>query len=197
MSKFSSTGSESQPITVQIVRTVRADQQEAFEAILRTFIPRALSFPGHLGVHVVKPAARASRDYHVIIKFATSEQWRAFQTWPEYVEFRAQIEPLLEHEPCIEEMTGLESWFVVPHSHELTPLPRWKMALVTLLGVYPTSLLLTFFVRPRVTHWPLWMQSLLFAVCMVGLLTWIIMPLLTRLLARWIYPRVDQPATAQ
>jgi len=177
-----------QPVTVNIVRTVLPGREENFEALVRAFIPQALTFPGHLGVHVVKPATRTSRDYHVVIKFATRQQWQSFQVWPEYTQFRATIEPLLEREPCVDEMTGLESWFTVPHAQALRPLPRWKMAMVTLLGVYPTSLLIGLFLRPQLTTWPIWLQSLAFAVCMVAALTWVVMPLLTRLLAPWLYP---------
>ena len=184
-----------QPVTVNIVRTVRPGEEEKFEALVRNFIPRALTFPGHMGVHVVKPAARTSRDYHVVIRFATGEQWQRFHAWPEYVEFRATIEPLLEREPCVQAMTGLESWFTVSDvPGGLRPLPRWKMALVTLLAVYPVSLAMTLFIRPWVEHWPIWLQSLLFASGMVAILTWVVMPQLTRLLAPWLYPEADVDA---
>lgn len=178
-----------QPVTVNIVRTVRPGREAEFEILMRAFIPLALTFPGHLGVHVVKPAAQAPRDYHIVIKFATGEQWRSFQAWPEYEQFRTMIEPLLEREPCVKEMSGLESWITMPHAATLRPLPRWKMATVTLLAVYPTSLFITEFIRPRLLHWPVAAQSLVYAMCTVGLLTWVIMPLLTRWLARWLYPR--------
>jgi antibiotic biosynthesis monooxygenase (ABM) superfamily enzyme len=189
------TAPDDAPITVNIVRTVRHGHEEEFEGLVRRFIPVALTFPGHLGVHVVKPAAGTSRDYHVVIKFATTAQWRSFRDWPQYVQFRAEIEPLLEREPCIHEMVGLESWFTLPNAPALQPLPKWKMALVTLLAVYPTSLLITTLLRPRVTHWPLALQNLLFAATMVGLLTWLIMPLLTRLLASWLYHSADSGDT--
>lgn len=179
--------SADQPVTVNIVRTVRSGREDDFETLVREFIPKSLTFPGHLGVHIVKPAAGTPRDYHIVIKFAAREQWQNFQASPEYAQFRASIEPLLEREPCIEEMTGLESWFTLPHAQALRPLPRWKMALVTLLGVYPTSLLIGAFISSRLTHWPGWLKGLAFAVCMVAILTWGVMPLLTRLLARWLY----------
>jgi antibiotic biosynthesis monooxygenase (ABM) superfamily enzyme len=180
-----------QPVTINIVRTVRPGRQEEFETVMRAFIPLALTFPGHLGVHVIKPA-RTARDYHVVIKFAAAEQWRSFQVWTEYERFRAAIEPLLEREACVKEMSGLESWLTLPHAASLRPLPRWKMALVTLLGVYPTSLLIALFVRPHLQHWPIGLQSIVYAACTVVALTWVIMPLLTRLLAWWLYPAVDE-----
>jgi antibiotic biosynthesis monooxygenase (ABM) superfamily enzyme len=61
------------------------------------------------------------------------------------------------------------------------------MALVTLLGVFPTSLLLTVTVGAAVHAWPLPARSLVIAGCMVALLTWLVMPLLTRLLHCWLH----------
>jgi len=70
----------------------------------------------------------------------------------------------------------------------LRPLPKWKMAIVTLLGVFPTSLLLGETVGRGMVGWPLLPRSLIFATLMVALLTWLVMPVLTRALHNWIYP---------
>ena len=63
------------------------------------------------------------------------------------------------------------------------------MALVTLLGVYPTSLLLGATVGPRVRDVPVWLSGLVMAASIVVALTWLVMPLLTRLLHRWLHPQ--------
>jgi antibiotic biosynthesis monooxygenase (ABM) superfamily enzyme len=62
------------------------------------------------------------------------------------------------------------------------------MAIVTLLGVFPTSLLLGETVGRWMVGWPLLLRSLVFASLMVALLTWVVMPLLTRILHNWFYP---------
>jgi antibiotic biosynthesis monooxygenase (ABM) superfamily enzyme len=175
------------PLTVQISRTVRAGRESEFEEKVRAFVPRSLEFPGHLGVQVVKPAPGAGREYHVIIRFSNRELWDRFLASEAYTRFRAEIEPLLEKPPEIQEMCGLESWFTPP-GEALRPLPKWKMALVTLLGVYPTSLLLGAAVGPRVRDLPMWLSGLVMASSIVVALTWLVMPLLTRLLHRWLHP---------
>lgn len=175
-------------VTITILRTVRPGQEEAFEQRLREFIPQALSFPGHLGVHVLKPTPNTTREYRVVIRFATRARYTEFQSWPPLLHFQQEIAPLLERDPCLEELTGLESWFTLPGDTRLHPLPRWKMALVTVLGVYPTSLLLGQLVMPLLPGWPGWLQSLVMAVLMVVGLTWVVMPLLTWLLRRWLHP---------
>ena len=62
------------------------------------------------------------------------------------------------------------------------------MAMVTLLGAFPTSLLLGETVGRWMVGWPLLLRSLVLAALMVALLTWGVMPLLTRALHNWFYP---------
>lgn len=181
------------PLTVQISRTVRAGREREFEERVRDFIPRSLEFPGHLGVQVVKPAPAAGREYHVIIRFASREQWERFLASEVYTRFRAGIEPLLERPPDVQEMCGLESWFTPP-GERLRPLPKWKMALLTLLGVYPTSHVLGLTVAPRLGELPKALSALVISALIVAALTWLVMPLLTRLLHPWLHAQKgDRP----
>lgn len=178
---------DAKAVTVVITRKVRPGCEAAFEEAVKVWIPKALSFPGHLGVHMLRPMPGA-HEYGAVVKFRTQQEWDAFQQAPEYLEFLAQIRPLLEDEPRVEMECGLESWFT-PAGQPLRPLPKWKMALVTLLGVYPTSLLLGQTVGQWTSEWHFLLRVLVFAASMVVLLTWLVMPLLTRLLQRWLHPQ--------
>src|SRR5438132_1759297 len=42
-------------VTVIITRVVRPGSEAAFEDALRAFIPKSIAFPGHLGVHMLRP----------------------------------------------------------------------------------------------------------------------------------------------
>jgi antibiotic biosynthesis monooxygenase (ABM) superfamily enzyme len=42
---------------------------------------------------------------------------------------------------------------------------------------------------PRTAGWPLLLRPLVLAGILVPVMTWIVMPRLTRLLRRWLYPR--------
>jgi hypothetical protein len=42
---------------------------------------------------------------------------------------------------------------------------------------------------PRTAAWPLLLRPVAFAGVLVPLMTWVVMPRLTRLLRRWLYPR--------
>lgn len=64
--------------------------------------------------------------------------------------------------------------------------PRYKLALVTWLGVYPTLTVILAVLGPTMETWPLPLRTLLVSVVMVVVLSWLILPLLTRVLQGWM-----------
>lgn len=183
---------DSQAITVCITRKVKPGSEAAFERTLHEFVQRSLTLPGQMGVHIMRPApGSGSREYGIVRKFNSRDALAAFRTSPEYLEWNHTALDLTEGDGRVKELTGLESWFTLPGA-ALRPLPKWKMALVTLLGVFPTSLLLGETVGRWMMDWPLPLRSLVFATFMVALLTWIVMPLLTFALHDWFSPEEDR-----
>ena len=86
-----------------------------------------------------------------------------------------------------QQLTGLETWFTLPDKAPMKPPPRHKMALVTLLAVYPIVNLLNAFVIPHLTALHPMIRALVVCIAIVVLMTYMVMPLLTRLLFRWLY----------
>ena len=183
---------DTNPVTVSITRTVRPGCEAAFERALHDFVQRSLTLPGQMGVHIMRPATGSgSRDYGIIRKFANRDALTAFRTSPEYLEWNQLAVELTEGPGRVEELTGLESWFTAPGA-PLLALPKWKMAVATLLGVYPTSLLIGETIGPWTRDWPVPLRALLFAAVMVAMLTWVVMPLVTRFLHGWLHGQRKQ-----
>jgi len=70
------------------------------------------------------------------------------------------------------------------------PPQQAKMAAVTLLGIYPLILLASRTLAPALDWLPLLLRELVVAAVLVVLMTYAVMPLLTRLLERWLLPDV-------
>lgn len=181
--------SDDAAVTITIRRRVKPGREAAFEEALREFIPQSLQFPGHLGVQVLLPAPRVSPEWVVGIKFRTRRDYDGCRNSPEYSRWCARILELLEADPVVEERCGLEGWFVLLGATSCPELPRWKFALVTWLGVNVAVIGLTRLLGPVVGTWPLILQALFVNALVVVLLTWAIMPLLTRLFRPWLYPQ--------
>lgn len=60
------------------------------------------------------------------------------------------------------------------------------MAVATLCGVYPTSLFLTYVIGQYIQGLHPAFRTLIVAGCMVGLLTWVVMPQVTKVLKPWL-----------
>lgn len=179
-----------EPVTVQVIRVVRPGMEAEFEAALHEYIATSLSSPDQLGVHVLRPApGSGSREYSVLRRFASIQARDDFAASPEFARWQKTVAPLVEGEPRYETLSGMETWFALPGNPAIVPPPRWKMALVTLVAAYPLNLVLQRSIAPLMYDWPLPLKIWILSLCTVALLTWVIMPNLTRLLKHWLYPK--------
>ncbi len=98
----------------------------------------------------------------------------------------SDVEPMVEGEPVYRRLTGLEAFF---RSERGWMPPRWKMAIVTFLGVLPAVLFWSNLLGPMLSnqHWLVRAASINAAV--VATLTWGAMPLLTKLFHPWLSQR--------
>ena len=177
------------PVTVAVIRVVKPGCEEAFERALHDFVQDSLHLPGQLGVHILRPApGSGSREYGILRRFENAEARDEFYRLPLFEEWKQKVAGLVEGEPRYERLSGLETWFTLPGQRAIVPPPRWKMALVTLLAVYPLSLVLGITVGNWISGWPRLLSALIFNALIVSGLTWVLMPQLTRLFKAWLYP---------
>lgn len=169
------------PLTVVVTWRVRQGCEPEFEAWRREISVAALSFPGHMGIDVIRPGTPPG-EYVVVFRFDNYQHLRAWQESAIRRELLQKAEPFRQSEPSCHLQSGLEYWFAPPGI--MASPPRWKMALVTVLGVWPVSLLVSWLLKPLAGRLPQVLQALVMSVCMV--LTWAVMPVLVRMLKLWL-----------
>ena len=127
-------------------------------------------------------------EYGAVVKFRSRKDWEAFLHSPEYAAFLREIEPYLEGPQQVETLCGLESWFTPLGSRMTQVPPRWKMALVTYIGVclmvYAVSLRFVV-ARRRMAGVAAFLSGQRPVV--VGL-AWAVMPVLNRVFQPWLHP---------
>lgn len=175
----------SEGINILILRAVRPEHCDAFEAAVRAWIPTAVDFPGHQGVFMLTPPP-GSHEYGALLRFRDEPSWHAFSVWEPYRVFLDTIRPMLLHDPKTESLHGMESWF---RPHASPPPPRWKMAVVTYVGVVGMVWVASQLVGMAWSDAPGWMAYLLINATVVAGLTWAVMPALTRLMGGWLRAR--------
>jgi antibiotic biosynthesis monooxygenase (ABM) superfamily enzyme len=93
-------------------------------------------------------------------------------------------------ETHVQEAHGFEPWFTLPErSAVLTPPPRYKMALLTILAIYPSLLVLSTLLSYLLPHWPRALLILVNVILLVPAMTYYIMPRMTQLFRTWLYPK--------
>jgi antibiotic biosynthesis monooxygenase (ABM) superfamily enzyme len=176
-------------IHIAITRRVRPGREEEFQQALREFFQASFAHGGVLGATMIAPPPGSdSREFGILRSFANEKERDDFYASPLFREWEAKARPLTEtdswtHRP----LHGLEAWFRAPHA----PPPRWKMAVATFLGVFPLAMILNLTLGPLIREWPFALRNAAFNACMVALLSWVVMPAITRLLHRWLQPRHD------
>ena len=108
--------------------------------------------------------------------------------WMESKERRdllAELDSIVESRHA-HRVTGLEGWFALNRPGQTaTGPPSWKQALAVLFALYPTVMALTF-LNPLWRNQPLSVQMLFGNILSVALLTWLVMPAVSRLLGFWL-----------
>jgi antibiotic biosynthesis monooxygenase (ABM) superfamily enzyme len=181
-----------QPVTVVITRRVKAGREPAYEAWLLEFQSAARGLPGYLGVTTQRPAAGGPREYVSAIRFATLRDLRAFESSELRARYLNAVVDLVEADAVWQQLTGLEFWFSPPPGMVVPQPSRPRMALVMIVVVFSLVLSIGTLVNAVAAMLPLpvpYPLRLLFTITVeVVLMTYWLMPQITRRLARWIYP---------
>ncbi len=183
----------SEAVTVIIRRRVKLGCEAQYEAWLQALQADARQLRGYLGVTTQRPAPAGPREYVSAVRFDALENLQAFERSDLRQRHLAQLGDWVEGDAAWEQLTGLELWFAAPPGTVVPQPSRPRMALVMVVMVFTLVLVIgsavnaVFAQLPFETPYPL--RLLLTIVVEVVLMTWWLMPLVTRRLARWIYPQ--------
>jgi antibiotic biosynthesis monooxygenase (ABM) superfamily enzyme len=176
------------PITTTVSRRVKPSHEAAYEQFLTGISGAARTFPGYLGVEIFRPASGPGGEYRTVYRFDTVAHLRAWLDSPERAAWLQRAEPHVAGPMRTQVLTGLESWFTLPSQPGAPPPPPSKMALVTWATIFPLITLVVVATAPLVGGWPLVVRLAVTTGVTVPLMTWAVMPRVTRLLRRWLYP---------
>jgi hypothetical protein len=162
----------------------------------RKAIAAQAHIPGYLATEFFEPRAKGQEEWVDIVRYDSVEHLDA---WMESKERAALLEELGQ---IVESMhshrvTGLEGWFAVNRESgaPVIPPPPWKQALSVLLALYPTVMLLGLATNPLTKGLSLPIQMIIGNTLSVALLTWLIMPRVSRWLRFWLdIPAGDPPS---
>jgi uncharacterized protein len=177
------------PVTTTVTRRVKPGHEVLYEQFLAGIIAAATRFPGHLGVEVFRPASASEGEYRTVYRFDTGEHLRAWLDSDEHAAWLERAEPHVIGPMRTQFLTGLESWFTLPGRPGARPPPPYKMALVTWVTIFPLITLVVLALDPLLVRLDLVPRLALTTAVTVPIMTWLVMPRVTRLLRGWLYPQ--------
>lgn len=173
-------------VSMVFAQRIESGEEEKFQQWRAEILEAQAALPGFLGSESLPPVPGLQEHWVDIVRYDCAEHLEAWLT----SDARAK---LLKNRPFAPKAfsehriaSGLEGWFSTPHKPSLAPPPRWKQALTVLSALYPTVMILWLTVMPLTDGWPQAARILISNALGVVLLTFLVMPLMTRLLAFWL-----------
>lgn len=167
------------PVTVLITRSVAAEEEEGFLRALREVedAPKGLLF---------RRVVPAGVEFSILHRFASAAEHEAWLASPVAERWRQAAAPPVPSADHVRRYSGVESLFVTARAPQAPPL--WKMTTLMVMAAYPLSLLMATSLGPRLADLPPWLGALVTTVGMVAAMTYVLVPLLTRLFEGWLAP---------
>lgn len=172
-------------VHMAVTRKVKPGYESDFDSRLQEFAIASMHCEGMAGVHILRPPLESgSSEFGILRSFETEAHAQRFYDSELFANWNKQIAPLVDGHPIRRRLSGLEAFF----RRERGPMPpRWKMALVTFLGVFPCVLIWSRVIPALMSELPSLLTAVIVNALVVATLTWLVMPLLTKTFHDWLH----------
>jgi antibiotic biosynthesis monooxygenase (ABM) superfamily enzyme len=176
----------SKEVTAVVSRKIKHGYEKDYDEWLRRLLILGRKIPGFVGTTTIMHDGTDSAVRHIIYRFRDKT---SLDAWENSEELRKLIEEVNNYStPYLQKATGLETWFTLPDLKAIVAPPKWKMTIVAFIGAYCISSLAQYILSFFLGQQPLLFNLFMNIILVIGL-TYLAMPLLSRLLRRWLYPK--------
>jgi hypothetical protein len=173
---------------------VRPDAITRYEAWLRIIAAKAAEYPGHQGVHIIRPPA-GGNEYSILIRFASVADAEHWTSSADRQRLLAEIADAFEREDQYQIEPGIEFWFTPPSPAQKKPAP-WKQWLITTSVIWPLTMLIPPLFQPLFAAVPIlgtWgISHGIIAATIVALVVFLIMPRYVHAVSRWLFESANR-----
>ena len=191
------TREHSHPVTVIVKRIAKKNKSKEFEEWLSKISKEFSKQDGSMGIDIIRPTStnKTKSEYVIIFRFNTYDNLEKWEKSAIRSEWLQKSRELAEANYDVQKLTGLEFWFT-PHFKEdsssqapLNPPPRYKMVIVTIpvISILLLTLVPQIHVLTEMLSIPYVIGLVIAIIILVLLMTYVIMPILTKLLKPWLY----------
>jgi len=174
------------PVTIIVKRRPKPESINEFEEVMSGTTKDAMTFEGHLGANIIKPV-NAGDYYRIVFKFDSMRHYLAWESSEVRQKWLERYAEVTLGEQQIEILSGLETWFTLPGGEALVPPPKHKMLIVVWISIFSLSLIIYYCLSPLLTQFHIVIQIAITSGVIVSLMTYIVMPLMTKLFHHWLH----------
>lgn len=174
-------------VTVVVTRKVKRGRESDYEDWLRRLLEEAKSMKGYLGATIQKPAP-GSTEYTSVFRFDTVDNLRRFEESELRSRYLREVVDYVDADAIWKKFTGLEFWFSPPKGAIIPQPSRFRMALVMIAVIFGLVLSIGQAVGMVAAEVPSYIRLFVTISIEIFLMTYVLMPRITKLLAKWIYP---------
>ncbi len=179
--------SHNESVTVVVTRKVKRSRESDYEDWLRRLLEEAKSMKGYLGATIQKPAP-GSTEYTSVFRFDTVDNLRKFEESELRSRYLREVVDYVDADAIWKKFTGLEFWFSPPKGAIIPQPSRFRMALVMIAVIFGLVLSIGQAVGMVAAEVPSYIRLFVTISIEIFLMTYVLMPRITKLLAKWIYP---------
>ena len=186
----------SNPVTIIVKRIAKKDKIEEFEEWLSGISKEVSKQEGSMGIDIIRPTDKSKPEYVVIFRFNNYDNLTKWEKSSIREAWIQKGRKLVEADPDVQKLTGLEFWFT-PYFKDkssssiipLSPPPRYKMAIVTIpvISILLLTLVPQIHTLTEMLSIPFQIRLIIGITITVLLMTYLIMPILTKLLRSWLF----------
>ncbi len=175
---------ERRSVTAVATFRLRAGGEADLIAWYRELQTTLIGFDGFIRAELVEPTPGTQTGTAIVFSFTDR---RCLDRWlesPERTNLLARLDPFIEGERTVNVVGGFAGWF--PGSDDFGTTKRWKQAALVLLALFPTSLVIALLRDAFAPDLNAPLAIFLGNAVGVAVLSWVLMPLLTRRFDRWL-----------
>ncbi|MCH4873439.1 antibiotic biosynthesis monooxygenase [Pseudomonas sp. TMW22091] len=189
---------EMEVVTLVIKHRVKAGFEAAYKTWLRHIVSIAGQWEGHLGVDVVPGKQSGLDTYTCILRFCSTDAMQRWLDSPQRRELVNEALPMLADGDQTEVNPANEFWFTPPDETRSPP-PRYKQAALTLLVIFPHTLLVPMIWKPLLAFSPVLsnyvVATFVITLTIVLSVVYLFMPMATRVFAPWLTSSTEPKET--
>jgi len=175
-------------VTVVWSRRAKPGCEAALGNVIDRLAKAMAEAPGYEGVAILGPQAGHPPIYTMVAHFASQADLDAWVSSEVRGRLYAEAQEVSVGGLNVQQAAGLEAWFQMPGQPLVVPPPRYKMAIITWAAIFPLLVLANLIAAQLLSRVSPPVRLIPVSVALIALMTWIVMPRMTKWFRFWLYP---------